>query len=104
MSAIDPAMLRRMAAQIHFPFPDAATRAELWRRMIPEELPLAGPIDWKRLADKYEVTGGFIRNIVLRAAFSAARDGTGLTMKHLVRAAELEYRERGSLVSGGRLA
>lgn len=103
MSAIDPAMLRRMSAQVHFPFPDVPTRAELWRRMIPEEVPQTGVIDFHRLAERYEVTGGFIRNIVLRAAFTAIREGGGLAMKHLIRAAELEYRERGSLLSGGRL-
>ncbi len=102
-SAIDPAVSRRMSANLKFPFPDVELRAELWRRMIPKEVPLDGEIDFHRLAESYELSGGFIRNIVLRAAYIAAREGTGVSMAHLERAARAEYTDRGSLLEGGRL-
>ena len=34
-SALDPAFLRRIRFVVQFPFPDAAQRAEIWRRVFP---------------------------------------------------------------------
>ena len=60
--------------------------------------PRRGPlddIDFVELAERFELAGGHIRNIVLRAAYPAARDGAPLGMAHLMRAAEYEYRDHG---------
>ena len=102
-SAIDPAIMRRMSANIAFPFPDLEARTELWRRMIPAEAPTTGRIDFAKLA-RYELSGGFIRNVVLRGAYLAAREGKPIGMDQLERAAKAEYVDRGSLTVGGRLA
>ncbi len=102
-SAIDPAIMRRMSANIAFPFPDVEARTELWRRMIPTEAPTTGRIDFAKLA-RYELSGGFIRNVVLRAAYLAAREGKPIGQDQLERAAKAEYVDRGSLTVGGRLA
>jgi len=102
-SAIDPAIMRRMSANIVFPFPDIEARAQLWQRMIPAEAPIVGKIDFGKLAKEFELSGGFIKNVVLRAAFLAAREGSAIGMSHLERAARGEYGDRGALTSGGRL-
>ncbi len=103
-SALDPAMARRISFELRFPFPDVEQRAELWRRMMPSEAPIVGEIDYKMLAERFELAGGHVRNVVLRAAYLAASDGEGtMTQAHLLRAAEYEYRDRGMLVSKGRL-
>ena len=102
-SAVDPAIMRRMSAHIAFPFPDVEARAELWRRMIPAEAPVQGKIDFVKLAREYELSGGYIRNVVLRAAYLAAREGQPIAMRHLERAARGEYGDRGALTVGGRL-
>jgi AAA+ superfamily predicted ATPase len=102
-SAIDPAIARRMSVNVQFPFPDLETRELLWRRMMPAEAPVARNVDYEALAGKYDVSGGIIRNIVLRAAYLAAHAGKSIEMKHLQEAAEMEYRDRGALASGGRL-
>jgi ATP-dependent 26S proteasome regulatory subunit len=103
-SAIDPAVMRRLSANIQFPFPDVDARAELWRRMIPAEAPVSGPLDFTRLAKQHELSGGYIKNCVLRAAYAAAREGQPIGMGHLERAVRGEYGDRGALTSGGRLA
>jgi AAA+ superfamily predicted ATPase len=103
-TSVDPAMERRMSVHVHFPFPDEVSRAEMWRRMIPAEASVADDVDFDWLASRYQLSGGFIRNVILRAAFIAARCGEPLRMDHLVEAAELEYQERGALIAGGRLA
>jgi AAA+ superfamily predicted ATPase len=103
-SAVDPAVMRRMSANIVFPFPDAEARAELWRRMIPAEAPVTGKLDFHKLAKGYELSGGFIKNVVLRAAYSAAREGQPISMQHLEKAVHGEYGDRGALTIGGRMA
>jgi ATP-dependent 26S proteasome regulatory subunit len=103
-SAVDPAVMRRMSANIVFPFPDVEARTELWRRMIPTEAPVAGKIDFHKLAKQYELSGGFIKNVVLRAAFNAAREGQPISMQHLERAVHGEYGDRGALTIGGRMS
>jgi hypothetical protein len=102
-SAIDPAIARRMSINIQFPFPDVDMRELLWRRMMPKEAPVSAGINFEALASRYDVSGGIIRNMVLRAAYLAARDKRPIEMGHLQEAAEMEYRDRGALGSGGRL-
>jgi hypothetical protein len=101
--SIDPALSRRLSFELRFPFPDVEQRTEIWRRMLPAELPIAGEIDFHKFADRFEIAGGHIRNVVLRAAYLAASDGSSLTEAHLMRAAEYEYRDHGMLMARGRL-
>lgn len=97
---IDEAFMRRMTYVVHFPFPDAAARARIYRGMIPPATPLAEDIDWDFLAEKFEISGGHIKNIVLSAAFMAAGEGedTQLSMRHLLRAAVNEMKKNGIVV------
>ena len=87
--ALDPAFLRRLRFIVQFPFPDAALRAEIWRRIFPEETPTED-LDPETLA-RLNVAGGNIRNIALSAAFLAADEGTPVRMAHLLQAARTEY-------------
>jgi hypothetical protein len=88
-SALDTAFLRRIRFVVQFPFPDAAQRAEIWRRSFPPGAPTDG-LDVEKLA-RLNVAGGNIRNIALNAAFLAADAGEPIRMVHLLRAARAEY-------------
>ena len=66
--SLDTAFLRRLRFVVNFPFPDAAQRAEIWRRALPAATPAEG-LGHARLA-RLNVAGGHIRNIALNAAFS----------------------------------
>ena len=88
-SALDLAFLRRIRFVIQFPFPDAVYRAEIWKRIFPDETPTEG-LDMNKLA-RLNIAGGNIRNIALNAAFLAADDGGRVRMEHLLRAARSEY-------------
>ncbi|HEX5073047.1 MAG TPA: ATP-binding protein [Gemmatimonadaceae bacterium] len=87
--ALDSAFLRRVLFVVEFPFPDAAHRAEIWRRVLPIEMPVDG-LDAERLA-RLNVAGGNIRNIALNAAFLAADSAQPLRMSHMLKAARGEY-------------
>ena len=90
---IDAAFMRRITYVVHFPFPDPAMREEIYRRTIPRETPLADDIDWAFLAEKFELSGGHIKNIVLSAAFLAALEGQPIGMSQLLRAAVGELKK-----------
>jgi hypothetical protein len=87
--AVDPAFLRRIRFVLQFPFPDAAERLEIWRRMFPAQTPLEG-LDVTKLA-KLHVAGGNIRNIAVNAAFLAADANEPVRMNHLLRVTRTEY-------------
>ena len=81
----DPAFERRIRTQILFETPGAAERERIWRAQVhPRRTPLHADVDFRRLAQLYEVNGGDIRNAVLKAASAAAlepADGGGRTIR-----------------------
>jgi len=101
--SIDPAFKRRMSLRLQFPFPDAEMRQRLWATHIPAQAPIAGDFDFAALAHKFPLSGGYIRNSALRAAYLAAQERRPLAQEHLLRAIALEYRELGKLASDGRI-
>lgn len=88
-SALDPAFFRRIRFVVEFPFPDAAQRAEIWRRIFPAQTPTEG-LRVDRLA-KLNAAGGHIRNIAMGAAFLACDAGEPVRMSHLLTAARSEF-------------
>jgi SpoVK/Ycf46/Vps4 family AAA+-type ATPase len=102
-TSIDPAFKRRLAFRVHFPIPDEEQREQLWRAHLPSTLPTAGDLDLEILAKKYPLTGGSVRNCVMRAAFLAAAENEKLSQDHLMRAVRLEYRAAGKLSESGPL-
>lgn len=88
-TTIDSAFLRRLRFIVHFPFPDAEQRAEIWRRIYPAETPTEA-LDPEKLA-RLNLSGGNIRNLALSAAFLAADVNEPVRMTHLLAAAGSEY-------------
>jgi ATPase family associated with various cellular activities (AAA)/Winged helix domain, variant len=88
-SALDQAFLRRIRFVVEFPFPEAAQRAEIWRRVFPEATPTEG-LKIDRLS-RLHATGGHIRNIAMSAAFLAADAGEPVRMSHLLHSARSEF-------------
>ena len=68
----DPAFERRIRAHVLFEMPGVAERAAIWRVQMHHRTPLAPDVDFQQLAERYEVSGGDIRNAVLKAALAAA--------------------------------
>jgi hypothetical protein len=88
-SSLDQAFLRRLRFVVEFPFPEAAQRAEIWRRIFPPRTPVHG-LNIERLA-RLRVSGGNIHNIAMGAAFLAADAGQPVRMEHLLAAARTEF-------------
>jgi hypothetical protein len=101
-TAIDPAFRRRLAVQVEFPFPDEDERLRLWRAHLPHTLPTRGDLALGELAGTYELSGGYIRNAALRAAYLAAgrSSSPAITADDLRRAIALEKERVGKLGNG----
>ncbi len=97
-ASLDEAFKRRLRFKIAFPFPDAKERGALWEAMMPGQAYVEGPLDFGGLGEHFEMTGGHIKNAMLRGAFSAAQQGSPITASILYEAATEEYREMGKLV------
>jgi hypothetical protein len=100
--AIDQAFKRRFTYDVYFTFPSPDMRAELWRRTLPERSRKAD-IDFDALADKFELTGGFIKVACERAAYVAGANGVEIDEPLLRATVERMYRERGKLSTVGPL-
>jgi SpoVK/Ycf46/Vps4 family AAA+-type ATPase len=71
----DPAFERRIRTHVLFEMPGEAEREQIWRvQLHPTRTPLADDADFQVLVRRYEVSGGDIRNAVLKAALAAAAE------------------------------
>ncbi|MDX9724408.1 MAG: AAA family ATPase [Myxococcota bacterium] len=100
-TSIDEAFERRLKFKLKFPMPDAVERIRLWRSMFPPEAKI-GNIDWRGLAEEFEMSGGLIKNAALRAAFYAIEDGTEISHDVVYRAALTELRDAGHVIRDDR--
>ncbi len=98
MKNIDDAFLRRFNFVIEFPFPNATYREMIWRSLFPKETPLQEDISFPWIAEKFEVSGGNIKNIVLAAAFIAAEKNEEVGNSHIIKAALTELKKIGKMV------
>ena len=74
-SNFDPAFERRIRTHVLFEMPAAEERAQIWQLQIhPKKTPLASDVDFRQLAERYAVSGGDIKNAVLKAAVAAAAE------------------------------
>ncbi|MBL8785972.1 MAG: ATP-binding protein [Deltaproteobacteria bacterium] len=96
----DEALARRVSVRVHFPKPDEALRRTLWASML-DTLPGArSEADLEQLAHTFELSGGLIRNAVLRAAYMAAARGVDVDYALLEIAARIELRHQHMLMRG----
>lgn len=90
----DPAFERRIRTHVRFEMPGIDEREKIWKVQIhPKKTPLASDVDFRALADKYAMSGGDIKNAVIKAAVAAAAEpgaevGKRIHQRHLERAAE----------------
>ncbi|MGM0576177.1 MAG: AAA family ATPase [Myxococcota bacterium] len=94
---IDDAFARRIQYKIDFPFPNPEHRALIWRTLFPKEAPVDGEIDFEDLGEAFELSGGHIKNSVVRAAYRAAGRDSAITWEDIEFAAEQECKNAGKL-------
>lgn len=96
---IDEAFKRRIHFLIEFPFPDEECRRMLWENVFPKQTRFDEIPDYHFLAKQFELSGSYIKNIALQAAFFAADAGRGICMEYIIKALLLEIRKAGKRIS-----
>lgn len=94
---MDEAFTRRIRFIVEFPFPNAASRLEIWKTHFPQEAPLSEGIDYEFLSRQFQVAGGNIKNIVLNSAFLAAGNSGIIDMEHILHSTKREFEKIGKL-------
>jgi SpoVK/Ycf46/Vps4 family AAA+-type ATPase len=101
---MDDAFTRRIRFIIEFPFPDETSRLQIWKIHFPEQAPVDAEVDYNLLARQFPIPGGNIRNVILNAAFLAAKDDCTINMSHLLESTRQEYEKIGKLWNEGQFA
>jgi SpoVK/Ycf46/Vps4 family AAA+-type ATPase len=90
----DPAFERRIRTHVRFEMPGVEEREKIWRVQIhPKKTPVSADVSFRALAEKYAMSGGDIKNAVIKAAVAAAAEpgaevGKRIHQRHLERAVE----------------
>ncbi len=84
----DPAFERRIRTHVLFEMPGVEERARIWQLQLhPKKTPVAPDVDFRWLAERYAMSGGDIKNAVIKAAAAAAAEpgsdlGKRITQAH----------------------
>jgi len=90
----DPAFERRIRTHVRFEMPGVEERERIWQVQIhPKKTPLAAGVNFRQLAERFTVSGGDIKNAVIKAAAAAAAEtgsdiGKRIHQRHFERAIE----------------
>ncbi len=75
---IDSAFTRRFQAMVHFQLPGPQERLQLWQQAFGEQLPLAEDVQFDAIAEKYQISGGAIINVLRYCSLKAVTREPGL--------------------------
>ncbi|MDD5268355.1 MAG: ATP-binding protein [Methylococcales bacterium] len=96
---IDDAFARRFQTIIHFPVPRPEERYQIWCKAFPSQIEIAGDIDWRQVAARFELTGAGIINVTHYCAVEALADqALCVDFKRLEAAILREYIKEGKVV------
>ncbi|MGN6110955.1 MAG: AAA family ATPase [Kofleriaceae bacterium] len=97
-TALDEALQRRLTLHLRLEIPEVPERERLWKSFLPPRAPVEPNIDLNVLANEFELSGGYIKNAAVRAAFLAASAGAPIGMEILRLASALELEDMGRVV------
>jgi SpoVK/Ycf46/Vps4 family AAA+-type ATPase len=95
--SLDKALIRRIQFRVNFEEPDEEGRARIWRTLCPPEAPLHEDVSFERLAKHFEMTGGMIKNAIVRAAYLSCEVGQPINQKRLEESCLDEYQAVGKV-------
>lgn len=97
---IDEAFTRRFQSMVEFRMPGPKERHQLWKQSFAEKLPLDPSIDLWDLAEKYELSGGLMMNVVRKASLKAVtRQEKSIAQKDLEQAIRHELHKEGIILN-----
>ncbi|MBS1911428.1 MAG: ATP-binding protein [Bacteroidetes bacterium] len=99
-SNMDDAFLRRFQSVVSFPMPKPAERRRIWQNAFSAKAVLEPGLDLTRLADRHEVSGGTVMNVVRYASLKAlSRNGVTITLADVEEGLRREFLKEGKTMS-----
>ena len=93
---IDEAFTRRFQSMIYFPMPNPEQRLVLWHKAFAGPLRVSPDVDWELIAQKFELSGGAIINVLRHCALAAVgREAAEVTAEDVRRGIWKELRKEG---------
>lgn len=97
-SNIDDAFIRRFQSIIYFPIPNPQGRLTLWKKSIPSKVSIGNDVNLDQIAQKYELTGSNIMNIVYYCCLQLAKSADPLISHEMLKKAiQRELRKEGKM-------
>jgi SpoVK/Ycf46/Vps4 family AAA+-type ATPase len=97
---MDDAFLRRFQSIIHFPPPSSSERLKLWQKTLPCLYKPEPSINLQELADKYELNGAAILNVMHYASLkSSSRKDQLIRRDDIIEGIRKEFRKEERSVS-----
>ena len=97
---IDDAFMRRFQSVIHFPMPNQQERLQLWKKSFPADKIRMNGINLDNIAQRYELSGASIINIVQFSCLRALSRGDNQILETDIREGIVrEYNKEGKIVS-----
>ncbi|MFC1552737.1 ATP-binding protein, partial [Candidatus Latescibacterota bacterium] len=99
--SMDKALERRISVKIEFDRPEKEIRASIWRKLLPDKLPISNDVNIIKLS-RAELSGGEIKNVILNAsrlAYSRSQKGP-VTAEDFNKAINMEQSESWSRKHG----
>lgn len=98
-SNIDDAFVRRFQAIIQFPLPKFSERLEIWKKAFPKKVTFHKDVDLSQFAQKYELAGAEIMNIVQYACLRALADQRKIIhSKYIMDGIKREFQKGGRIM------
>ncbi|PWW11462.1 ATP-binding protein [Mangrovibacter plantisponsor] len=91
---MDEAFTRRFQSMVQFTIPGPQERLQLWKNAFNGVCELAGDVNLPTIADRYEVSGGQIINVLRQCALTAIqRDERTVTQSDIIASIRQEFRK-----------
>ena len=97
-ASLDEALQRRLSLHLFLDIPEIDERERLWKSFLPDRAPVDRDVNFRLLATEFRLSGGYIRNAAVRAAFLAASHEAPISMELLRLASALELEDMGRVV------
>ncbi len=98
-SNIDDAFVRRFQSIINFPMPKPSERLLIWDKAFPSKVRLHTDVDLSKIAQKYELSGAEIMNIVQYSCLCALEEGKKtIYSQYLAKGIQREFQKGGRIM------
>jgi SpoVK/Ycf46/Vps4 family AAA+-type ATPase len=96
---IDEAFIRRFQSVVYFPMPKPDERLRIWKNAFSPKAVLEGRIHLGRIAEKYDLSGGTIMNVVRYSSLKAlSRQGDTILLEDMEEGIRKEFLKEGRTV------